>query len=80
MVDQVAKQMLTDGVGIGSLCCAANGRIMREGSDTGLRVNVFGEIREDVLGPVLATSKAGFVLNREGHCVGRLEALPVSEK
>jgi hypothetical protein len=80
MADQVAIQILGDGAGLDALCCSANGRILREGNDTGLRVNAFGEIRADVLGPVLATTRGGFLFNREGEWLGRLESLPVSGK
>ncbi|MGD8240529.1 MAG: hypothetical protein PVH68_18385, partial [Armatimonadota bacterium] len=71
--------ILTDGVGLESLCCAANGRILRDGDDTGLRVDAFGQIREDVLAPALGTARAGYVVNADGEYVGRLALLPVSE-
>ncbi|MGD2174071.1 MAG: hypothetical protein PVJ27_01610 [Candidatus Brocadiaceae bacterium] len=59
-----------------TLSCAANGKILRDGNDTGLRVNVFGEIREDVTGPVIATARSGFVFSQEGQWLGRLWTLP----
>jgi hypothetical protein len=80
MADQIAKQILVNGDGLDSLCCLPNGRILREGNDTGLRLNVFGEIREDPAAPVLATARSGFVVSQEGEWLGRLEHAPLSEK
>jgi hypothetical protein len=80
MADQVAKQILADGDGLDRLCCMPNGRILREGADTGLRVNAFGEIREDPAAPVLAIKRSDFVISPDGEWLGRVNQAPLSEK